>query len=48
MSVLKYLDGDPHGIYSEEARDLLDLLEEYEYYDDDYEGFALATEVYIP
>lgn len=40
----KYLDGDPHGIYSEEARDLLDLLEEYEYYDDDYEGFALATE----
>jgi len=49
----KYLDIDPYGIYSEEARDLLEVLEDYEYYfDENPDGFdsgesniyTLATE----
>lgn len=40
----KYLDVDPYGIYSDEARDLVDLLTEYEYYDEDYDTFDIGTE----
>lgn len=40
----KYLDIDPNGVYSEEARDLLDVLEEYEYYEDSYNIFDSDAE----
>lgn len=36
----KYLDIDPYGPYSDEAKDLLDVLGDYEYYDD--------TDIYNP
>lgn len=40
----KYLEIEPYGAYSDEARDLLEVLEDYEYFQDDPDVFVPGRE----
>lgn len=40
----RYLEAEPYGIYSRDARDLLDIIEDQEYFEDDVNIFDPAKE----